>query len=228
MAALPLINVLAGLGGIAAGVGFGVAEKKKMKKLTEDSKELSIATTAAGDFYNHTYYLVAVNLQRVTKAVTKLPDDFLQKVQDDISNILSGGDGQKALAILGQIMGYGGAAVGTLSGIIKIVRKVQANRRANNEPDPTNAGDAESPWRGQPESEGTPPTPETIPVTPKINRLLTGLDVAGAVLSVGGLLATIGLGVWTIIELNNAIDEVKTKQTDVDKLTKGMTGQATV
>ena len=213
--ALPIIGIVGGLGGIAAGAGFGAAEQAKMDELKTESDNLSSAAKAAGDLYDHTYYMVAVNLQHVKQSVDKLPTDFMDKVQDDINSITKETDGVKAVALMGKIFGYTGAAAGTLSGIIKIVRKIRAKRQANKEPEPTNENDPESPWEDQPGGESTPTPAETLPETTTTNRLLTGLDVAAAVFAIGGLAVTVGLGIWTLEKLNEAIDNVKSKMKDV-------------
>lgn len=66
--ALALTNVALGLGNIGAGIGFGVAEQNKMDDLNKKADKLSKDVTAAGNMYDHIYYMVAVNLDRVKKA----------------------------------------------------------------------------------------------------------------------------------------------------------------
>ena len=80
MAAVGITAVLIGLGNIGASAGFSVAEKQKLDELNRKAQKLQEDVNTAGDLYDHIYYLVAVNLDRVKKALDKLPSDLLKKV----------------------------------------------------------------------------------------------------------------------------------------------------
>ena len=58
--------------------------------------------------------------------------------------------------------------------------------------------------------------------TPKLDKATNGLNIAGIVFEVAGLVTTIGLGVWTLDKLNKAIDDVEKKQTQVTKFQTAM------
>ena len=53
---LALTNVILGLGNVGAGIGFGVAEQKKMDELSTKSQTLKDAVNTAGNMYDHIYY----------------------------------------------------------------------------------------------------------------------------------------------------------------------------
>ena len=218
--ALPLTNVILGLANIGAGAGFSVEEKKKMGQLNDKSAKLKTAVTESGNMYDHIYYLVAVNLNRVTKALDKLPDDFLDKVQDKIT---PKGDTEKAIQTVAQVLGYTAAGLGVTSGIIKLVIKLRERKASGQEP----SEPATDPFEEVPLDGAEPPVqtePESsFPSSPKLTTFAKGLDIGGIVFSVAALAATIGLGIWTIEKLNDAISNVEKKQKQVDAFKKAMT-----
>ena len=221
--ALPLTNVILGLANIGAGIGFSVEENKKMDELNDKSATLKTAVTESGNMYDHIYYFVAVNLDRVKKALDKLPSDFLDKVQAQIISGTSEGDTEKAIQTVAQVLGYTGAALGVTSGIIKLVIKLRQRKASGQEPpEPTTDPFKEVPLEG-----GEPPVPpepeSSFSNSPKLTKFSKGLDIGGVVFGVVGLAATIGLGIWTIEKLNKAISDVEKKQKQVDAFKKAMT-----
>lgn len=228
--AFSVVNAVVGIGSIGAGLGFGAAENAKMTELNEKAAKLKEDAEAAGDIYDHTYYLVTENLKRVKTAINALPDDFLTQVDDDINNVVKSAS-QDALTLLGQILGYVGGGAATISAIIKTVRAYKAKRAANSEPEPTIDEDPANPWKGVPvepaEAQPTEAQPaeavDTIGASTLTNRLLLGLDVATTVFALGGLGLTVGLGIWTLDKLDDAIEEVEKKQKEVDEFKAAMT-----
>ncbi|KAJ7388808.1 hypothetical protein OS493_035592 [Desmophyllum pertusum] len=85
MAAIGITSVLVGLGSIGAGIGFDVAEKQKMDELNTKSQKLKDDVHAAGNLYDHVYFMVSENLARAKKALDKLPSDMLEKVKSEIA-----------------------------------------------------------------------------------------------------------------------------------------------
>ena len=221
--ALPLSNVILGLANIGAGVGFSVEEKKKMDDLNDKSATLKTDVTESGNMYDHIYYLVAVNLDRVKKALDKLPSDFIDKVQDKITSDTSEGDTEKAIQTVGQVLGYTGAGLGVSSGIVKLVIKLRQRKASGKEPSEPSA----DPFEEVPLDGAEPPVPteseSSFPTSPKLTKFAKGLEIGGIVFGVAGLATTIGLGIWTIEKLNDAISEVEEKQKQVDAFKKAMT-----
>ena len=217
--ALPLINAIAGIGSIVAGASFGAAEKAKLEQLTRDTDALRTQVDRANNLYTRTYYMVTVNLKRVADAVEKLPDDFIAQLDSRITALRTPTGTVQAIGTLAQVVGYTGAAVGTISGILRGVRKFVNNRGS------VNLTDADSPWRGMPRSEFRPGGFKGFLQSRTASRLLTGLDVAGAVLAVGGLAATVGLGIWSLQKLDEAIAAVAQKRAEVTSFETGMTGE---
>ena len=225
MAGAALANVLVGLGGIGAGVGFGVKEHQLMTELNEKADKLKKDVQVATDLYDHVYYLVSVNLERLRKSVDRLPSDFVEKVQKDIDADLKSSESQKALAVLGQVLGYTGMTFGVVGGILELVRWWK-NRPTlpveTGEPNPW--GDIEMTG---PSSQPTEPTaiPEEITTasrTPKLDKVIKGVNIAGVVFGVAGLAASIGLGAWSIKKLENAIRDVEEKKVKVSAFQKAM------
>ena len=66
--------------------------------------------------------MVSVNLDRLKKSVDRLPTDFVEKIQKSIEDDLKSSEAQKALAVVGQVAGYTGTAVGLAGGILELVR----------------------------------------------------------------------------------------------------------
>ena len=221
--ALGLTNVVLGLGNIGAGIGFGVAEQNKMDELTSKSNKLKDAATTAGNLYDHVYYLVAVNLDRGKKALDKLPSDMLEKVEKQITSDLSDSKAEEAIKTMAKVLGYTGAGVGVLASLAQVAVYFR-NRKAKGE-EPTEP--PEEPFENVPlDGEAPPVVPEgesSLPQTPKLNKLLNGLNIAGIVFGVAGLATTIGLGVWTLDKLDKAISDVEKKQTQVDAFQKALT-----
>lgn len=221
--ALALTNVALGLGNIGAGIGFGVAEQNKMDDLNKKADKLSKDVTAAGNMYDHIYYMVAVNLDRVKKALDKLPSDFLDKVEKDITTGISDTSAESAFKTVAQVMGYAGDAAGLGAGVLQIVRYFR-NRKAKGE-EPTEP--VEDPFEYVPLDGVEPPAvvePESsFTETPKLTKAINGLNIAGIVFGIAGLATTIGLGVWTLEKLDDAIDEVNKKQEQVTKFQTAMT-----
>ena len=217
--ALPLINALAGIGSIVAGASFGAAERAKMAQLTKDTDALKARVDRVNNLYSRTYYMVTVNLERVAKAVEKLPDDLIAQVDSKITALRTPTGTVQAIGTLAQVLGYTGAAVGTVSGTLRAVRKFFFKRGS------VNLTDADSPWRGMPKSEFRPGGFKGFLQSRTASRLLTGLDVAGAVLAVGGLAATIGLGIWSLQKLDESIAVVAQKMGEVQRFETAMTGE---
>lgn len=219
MAALALANVVMGLGGIGAGIGFGVAEHQLMDKLQSKADKLKKDVEESGNLYDHVYYLVSVNLDRLKKSVDRLPTDFLEKIQKQIEADLKSSDAQKAIAVLGQVLGYGSGAAGISAGILELVRYWKNKPAGKPEKEPNPWGDMEmTPTEPTPE----PVEPSSVSKTPKLDKWVKGMNIAGAVFGVAGLAATIGLGIWSIEKLNKAIDDVDEKQTQVSQFQKAM------
>ena len=221
--ALPLTNLLLGIGDIGAGIGFGVAEKKKMSELNSKSDTLKKAVTDAGNMYDHIYYLVAVNLDRFKKALDKIPSDFLDKVQAQISSDTKPGEFEKAVEIAGNVLGYTSGGTSVIRGILTLVIKLRERRAAGEEP----AEPTEVPFEHVPLDGETPPSPaeptSSFPRSPKLTTFAKGLDIGGIVFGAAGLAMTIGLGVWTLEKLNDAISNVEKKQRQIDAFKKAMT-----
>ena len=219
---LALTNVILGLGNIGAGIGFGVAEQHKMDELSKKSQTLKDAVNTAGNMYDHIYYLVAVNLDRVKKSLDKLPSDMLDKLEKEITSDISDSKAEEAIKTLAKVLGYVGDAAGLGSGILQIVRYFR-NKKAKGEEPPE---PPEEPFEDVPLNGETPPVvPEeesSFSKTPKLDRAINGLNIAGIVFGVAGLATTIGLGVWTLDKLNKAISDVESKQTQVTKFQTAM------
>ena len=219
---LALTNVILGFGNIGAGIGFDVADKKKMDELDEKSQKLKEAVTSASNLYDHVYYLVAVNLDRVKKALDKLPSDMLDKLQQQITSDISDSDAEKAIKTIAKVIGYTVNVAGLGSGILQIVRSVRSRRAENEEPPPANP----DPFEMVPlNSENPPAVPDvesSFSRTPKLDRVINGLNIAGIVFGIAGLATTIGLGVWTLDKLDDAISEVEQKQEQVTAYQKAM------
>ena len=124
---LALTNVILGLGNVGAGIGFGVAEQKKMDELSTKSQTLKDAVNTAGNMYDHIYYLVAVNLDRVKKALDKLPSDMLDKLQKEITSLKP-----RNIKTAAKVLGNVGYATGLGAGILQIVRYFR-NKKAKGE-----------------------------------------------------------------------------------------------
>lgn len=211
--ALPLANVILGLGNIGAGVGFGVAEQKKMDELTTKSNKLKIDVQTAGNLYDHIYYLVAVNLERVKKALDKFPSDLLDKLEKQITSGIPETKAQEAVETVGKVMGYLGDGAGLSGGLLQIARYLRTRKAEGREPpDPTE----EEPFGNVPLDGEEPLVPaeteSSFLLTPKFAAVIKGLNIAGTVFGVAGLATTIELGVWTLEKLNKAISDVEKKQ----------------
>ena len=222
--AFPLANALIGLGNIGAGIGFDVSERKKMDELNTKSNKLKDDVTTASNLYDQVYYVVAVNLDRVTKALDKLPSDMLEKIEEQISSDLSESSAEEAIQTVASVIGYGKHAVKALTNLVKVVVYLREAKSKGEEP-PTEP--AEEPFENVPLDNEVPPVvPESessLPQTPKLDKLMTGLNIAGIVFGVAGLATTIGLGVWTLDKLDKAISDVEKKQTQVDAFQKALT-----
>lgn len=221
--ALSLTNALVGLGGIAAGVGFSFREKQLMEDLDKKSKKLQASVETASNLYDHTYYLVAVNLDRCSKALDKLPSDFVKKVQDQIKSDISDQDWEKAVKTISYYMGLAGqgvAVIGSILDMVEALRKRKASGKTPTEP-PEEGHFDDVPLDG--EQPKVPPETETsFSESSTLSKFTKGVNIAGVVFGVAGLVATIGLGAWTVIKLENAISDVDKKQAQVDKFHKAM------
>ena len=127
-------KVLLGLGNIGAGVGFGVAEKEKMNELDSKAKKLKQDVDKASDLYDEVYYRVAVNLDRVKKALDKLPSDFLDKVNEQIAKDTSASNAEQAVTTLGKVFGYTKNTLKVASGLLQIVRYCRQSKAEGDEP----------------------------------------------------------------------------------------------
>ena len=219
---LALTNVAFGIGNIGAGIGFGVAEQNKMDDLNSKAEKLKNDVNTAGNLYDHIYYLVAVNAKRVKKALDKLPSDMLDKLQKDITDDISASKAEEAIKTMAKVLGYVGDAAGLSSGLLQVVRYFRTRKAKGEEP----TEPIEDPFEYVPLDGSEPPAvtePESsFTKTPKLDRAINGLNIAGIVFGVAGLATTIGLGVWTLDKLNKAIDDVEKKQTQVSKFLKAM------
>ena len=229
--AAALANVLLGLGGIGAGIGFGVKERQLMNELNEKADKLKKDVEEVGDIYDHVYYLVCINAKRFLKSVDKLPIDFIKKVQKDIEADLKSSKLNQTLSVLAQVIGYSTVTLAITGGILEIVRRCKSRSTASKpkgrESDPW--GDIELTPRGTTKTtpgEPTEPTPSveltSVSRTPTLDKWIKGLNIAGAVFGVAGLAATIGLGVWDIEKLKKAIDDVDKKQKEVTAFQNAM------
>ena len=220
---LALSNVALGLGNIGAGIGFTVAEQNKMDELNEKADKLRNDVKTAGDMYDHIYYLVAVNLKRVKKALDNLPSDFLDKVTKEITDDTKASDVEIAIKTVAQVLGYVEDVAGLGSGVLQIVRYFRNKKAQGGEPaEPSEDPFGEDvPLMGD-EPSVEPETESSFSRTPKLDKAINGLNIAGIVFGVAGLATTIGLGVWTLDELNKAISDVESKQTQVTKFQTAM------
>ena len=220
---IALGRVLLGFGNIAAGVGFSVAEKDKMNELNSKAKKLKDDVTTASKLYVDVYYLVAVNLDRVKKALDKLPSDFLDKVDEQIAKDTSDSKAEEAVKTLAKMLGYARNTARVGSGLLQIVRYCRNSKAEGDEPTSEPVTDP---------FEAVPLGGEDVPVvseaessfssTPKLDSVITGLNIAGIVFGIAGLATTIGLGVWTLESLNKAIDDVDNKQKQVTQFQTAM------
>ena len=201
---LALTNVLLGIGSIGTGIGFGVAEQNKMDELNRKSKKLKEDVATASDLYDHVYYMVSVNLERVKKSLDKLPSDMLEKLQKEVAADMPESDTEKAIQTLAKVLGYAGSAAGLGAGLLQIVRYFR-NRKAKGE-EPSEPPE-DPPFEEVPRDGVEPPptieTETTFTKTPMMTRLINGLNIAGIVFGVAGLATTIGLGVWTLEKLRS-------------------------
>ena len=227
MAALALTNVLLGLGGIGVGIGLSAEERNLMDKLQSKADKLKQEVEESGNLYDHVYYLVSVNLDRLKKSVDRLPTDFVEKIQKSIEDDLKSSEAQKALAVVGQVVGYTGAASGLAGGILQLVRwwKNKSGGQPEREPNPW--GDIElNPSEPTQPTEPTPPTvteePSSVSKTPKLDKWVNGLSIAGTVFGAASLATTIGFGAWDIEKLKKAIADLDEKQHQISKFQKAM------
>lgn len=72
--------------------------------------------------------MVAVDLERLEKALDKLPGNFLEKVREDIAVDLKSSEAQKALAIVATVLRYSAAGLGALVGIHQLYRIIRNER----------------------------------------------------------------------------------------------------
>ena len=220
---LALANVALGLGNIGAGIGFGVAEQDKMDELDKKAKTLRQDVTTASNMYDHIYYMVAVNLDRVKKALDKLPSDFLDKVEKQITNDISTSNAESAIQTMAKVLGYVGDAAGLGAGVLQVVRYLRVRKAQGDKPaeDPV-----QDPFEYVPLDGETPPAvvePESsFTETPRLTKAINGLNIAGIVFGIAGLATTIGLGVWTLEKLDKALDDVANKQKQVTQFQTAM------
>lgn len=216
-------RVLLGLGNIGAGVGFGVAEKGKMNELNSKAKKLKEDVTKASDLYDNVYYRVAVNLDRVKKALDKLPSDFLDMVDEQIAKDTSASNAEQAVITLGKVFGYTKNTLKVASGLLQIVRYCRQSKADGDEPTTEPVPD---PFEAVPLNNEEPPVvPEaesSFSSTPTLDKIITGLNIAGIVFGLAGLATTIGLGVWTLDNLDKAIDDVDKKQRQITEYQTAM------
>ena len=220
---LALTNVLLGVSSIGAGIGFGVAEQNKIDDLNKKSKKLKDDVKEASNLYDHVYYMVSVNLERAKKSLDKLPSDMLEKLKNEIAADMPESDTEKAIQTLAKVLGYTGSAAGLGAGLLQIVCYFRKKRAEGEEP---SEPPEEPPFEDVPlDGVEPPPVTETetsFTKTPMLTRVINGLNIAGIVFGVAGLATTIGLGVWTIEKLNDALDDVKKKQAQITKFQNAM------
>ena len=229
--AVPLTNVILGLANISTGIGFTVEEKKKVGELKAKSAALEATVIDAGNMYDRIYYPVAVNLARIKKALDKLPSEFLEKVQAQVTSGITEDNVKKALQTASVVLGYTKTGQNVVSNITTIVI-VLRERKASGEEPPESTDDAfemvplgdEEPVP-EPEPEPLVPTEDnsSFSNSPKLNKFAKGLEIGGIVFGIAGLVVTIGLKVWTLEKLNDAISDVEKKQKQVDAFRKAMT-----
>ncbi|XP_078367991.1 uncharacterized protein LOC144651836 [Oculina patagonica] len=211
---------------IAAGAGFTVAEQNKVDEIKQKGEDLANDVNAASDMYDHIYYMVAVNLDRVKKSLDKLPSDFLEKVSDDITEDTKKSDAEEAVQTVANIMGYTGAAAGLAAGILQVVRYFRTRRAQGEEPPDEPITPELDPFEYVPlEGEMPPVVPEyetSFSSTPKLDKTIKGLGIATLVFGLGGLGVTIGLGSWTMGKLNDALQKVEEKQKTVTEFQNAM------
>jgi len=222
--AIELANILLGLGNIGTGIGFTAAEKKKMEDLDTKAKKLEADATTAGTLYDDVFYVVTVNLNRVKKSLDKLPTDMLDNIEVDVSSDLQESSTEEAIQTVATVLGYSEQSVKVLSDLIKVVGFLRFKK----------GKDGYIPLEEEDEFEMVPvgadgdkPPPvkvetSSLPTSAKLNKLLTGLSIAGLVFGVAGLATTVGLGVWTLEKLDKAISDVNTKQAQVDAFQTAM------
>ncbi|KAL9985977.1 hypothetical protein ACROYT_G000028 [Oculina patagonica] len=186
---LALTNVVLGLGNIGAGIGFGVAEQKKLDELRPSTNSQATCWTS--------YRKKSPLTSQFSKA-------------------------EEAIKTLAQVLGYAGDAAGLGAGILQIVRYFR-NKKAQGEepPEPPEEPFEDVPLNGQ-EPPVIPEEESSFSRTPKLDKAINGLNIAGIVFGVAGLATTIGLGVWTLEKLNKAISDVESKQKQVTKFQTAM------
>lgn len=191
-------------------IGFTVHEKNLMDELKKKAEKLHKDVLAVSDLYDNVYYVIAVNLDRLRKAIDSLPNEVLEMIQGDADPELSS---TNSLAVLGVVLGLGGKTFGALAGANRFMGGLQGLVRY---------------WRSRPsdastrESEHPLAEPTTLSKTPNFERLVNGLNGAQLVFGLAGLSAIIAIGVWTETKLERAIDEVHRKHEDVLAFQKSM------
>ena len=220
---IALTNVVLQFGSIGAGAGFSVAEQNKIDELQDKSDKLKDAVRTSSNLYDHVYYEVAVSLSRAKKSLEKLPSDLLKTLQEQITSDISVGDAERAMNTLAKVLGYTGGGIGLLGGLLTLVRWLRNRKASKGEPEPETQPD---PFEDVPLEGGeVPAVPEaesSFPKSPRLTKVINGINVAGVVFGVAGLATTIGLGVWTLDKLNKAISDVERKQRQVDAFEKAM------
>ena len=220
---LALTDVLLNLGNIGTGIGFDVAEKNKMDELNSKASKLKADVTTTLNFYNKTYYVVSVNLKRVKKGIDMLPSDLLSKVEKNITSNIPASQAQQAVNILAGVFGYSKTSTEVASALLELVSHIRNRKIEGEQPvEPTE----EPPFEDVPVKPGkqssTTEVESSFPKTPMLTRIITGINIAGAVFGIAGLATTIGLGVWTIEKLNKALQDLEGIQKQVSAFQKAM------
>lgn len=227
MSALALSNVLISVSSIGAGVGFTIAEETLMDKMQRKLEKVKKDVEEAGKLYDHVYYLVCANLDRLKKSVDRLPTDFINKIERFIAADLDRSIAEKALAAVGNGVGYTSAAFGLGVGILGLALSWKNKSGGQPKREPSAFQDIEvPPLPPTLVTESTQPTateePSSVSTVTKLDKWGEGLSIAGTVFGVAGLATTIGLGVWDIKKLKKAIADLDEKQNQISKFQKGM------
>lgn len=225
--AVPLANVLLGLSSIGASIGFTIRENELMDELKRKTEKLQKDISEAGDLYDNVYYAVAVNLERLRRAFDSLPSDFIEKAQEDVDPQLKS---QNSITVVGLVLGHGARAFGTFAGTNRFMGGlVELVKYLRNKPPGISQGRETNIWgdvrmRNLAEPEELEPflEPTTVSRTPKFDKIMKGVNIARLVFGVAGLSAIVGIGIWTVDRLEEAIADVDDKQQQVSAFQKAM------
>lgn len=218
---LQLTNAVLGLSTFIAGEVLSEEAKEEMAKLQEKQDALVKDIKEADELHDHTYYLVAVNGKRVKKAIDKLPNDIIEKVQGLLA---TDPQAQQALAVLGKIAGYGGATTVVGLGVLEIV-KYWRQRKAE---EPTRPPpEEENPFEGcmgdeEIHFQPSPEEPASLPKSSRLDKAMLGLNIAGVAFGAVAFGLALYQGISTLDKIEKAMAAIEKKQTQLTNFKEGM------